>query len=204
MIGHETIVRALVRLLNTQGEPVARLVEKHTPEVPAGAIITPKGEDIHSAWADIVSKGRFPTWMVVPRDTPTRGGTTQIRESDGVYDETRWTYPFRIATHVTDGDEYKAARQRYRLLLVIRTILVQTKLLYANHETPAMATEKAIIDFTNYVEIVGGQSYSTKTEKHLLEAFTDFDVIATELTPHIRIPVGLVETAHTPETGLIP
>lgn len=180
MIGHEGIATALVQLLRDRGAAAARTVEQEMG-IPAGEIATPAAEDIHPMWIDVVSKGRFPTWMVMAQDTPLRR-TAHYSDMDGVGDETQWQYPFLIATHVVGRDEYETGLLRYRLMLVVRTVLIQTKLLV---KTP---TEKAQMQLDDMQEVVGGMAQNEG--RYLLEGRNQFHVSSIEITPAVQRPWG--------------
>jgi len=192
MIGHEGNARALVRLLRDRGQAAARLVEVEAGLEP-GVIEVPAPDNIHATWVDVVSKGRFPTWMVMARDTPLRR-TARESDRDGEYDETEWRYPFLIATHVVGGHENDVALQRYRLMLVVRTILIQAKGLI---RTP---TERSVIYLDDMQEIVGGMAENGG--KYLLEGRNEFHITSTERTPAIQPSLGPVEGFATDETFL--
>ncbi|MDZ5076738.1 hypothetical protein [Nesterenkonia sp. HG001] len=182
MIGHEGVATALVRLLRDRGEPAARIVETQLG-IPAGAIQVPTGENIHPTWLDVVAKGTFPTWMVVSQDTPLRR-TGRAASVDGGDDEHDWLYPFVIVSHVVGRDERHVELQRYRLMLVVRTILIQTKLLIKAGDEGA----RILVD--DMQEVVGGMSQNPETKRYLMEGRNHFHVKTTELTPAIQVPWG--------------
>lgn len=194
LIGHEGIATALTLRLRERGASTARLVEK-TMGLPAGTITTPADDDIHPVWMDVVSKGRFPTWMVMAADTPLRrtAGESSI---DGAHDETNWRYPFMVATHVTGDNEREVALHRYRLMLVVRVLLIQDKILVKTPEA------KALIEMGDMQEIVGGQAQNEQTQKYLLEGRNEFHVASTELIPALHEPVGTAETIQTAQSLL--
>lgn len=192
LIGHEGIATALTLRLRERGASTARLVEK-TMGLPVGAIRTPADHDIHPVWMDVVSKGRFPTWMVMAADTPLRrtAGESGI---DGAHDETHWRYPFMVATHVTGDDEREVALHRYRLMLVVRVLLIQDKILVKAQGS------KAIIETQDMQEIVGG--LAQQRERYLMEGRNEFHVASTELVPALHEPWGTANTIETAEALL--
>lgn len=183
MIGHEGIATALVKLLRDRGAAAARTVEQEMG-IPDGEIVTPAAEDVHPMWIDVVSKSRFPTWMVMAQDTPLRR-TAHYSDIDGTGDETQWQYPFLIASHVVGRDEYETGLLRYRLMLVVRTVLIQTKLLV---KTP---TEKAQIQLGDMQEVVGGMAENEG--RYLMEGRNQFHVSSTEIIPAAQQPWGALE-----------
>lgn len=180
LLGHEGIATALTVRLRERGAATARLVERVTG-LPENTIVTPEVRDIHPVWVDVVAKGRYPTWMVMAQDTPLRrtAGTSTI---DGDSDEVNFRYPFMIATHVVGEDEQKVALARYRLMLVVRVLLLQDRIVAKSD------TSKAIIETDDMQEIVGGLAQNG--ERYLLEARNEFHVRSTELVPALEPPLG--------------
>lgn len=192
MIGHEGIATALVRLMRERGAEAARTVER-VMGFREGEIRTPAPEDIHPVWIDVVPKGSFPTWMVLAQDTPLRR-TGRYSDVTGASDEQEWRYPFQIISHVTGADEYTTALARFRLMLVLRTLLIQTKLLIKTPE------EKAVLHLDDMQEIVGGQTQNQQTSKYLMEGRNAFHVNTTEMTPAVQAvwgPVSSIELGGT-------
>lgn len=192
LIGHEGIATALTLRLRERGASTARLVEK-TMGLPANAITTPADEDVHPVWMDVVSKGRFPTWMVMAADTPLRrtAGESTIH---GDADETHWRYPFMVTSHVVGNDEREVALHRYRLMLVVRVLLIQDKILLKTEQS------KAIIETGDMQEVVGGQAQ--QEERYLMEGRNEFHVASTELIPALHEPQGSASSIQTAESLL--
>ncbi|GAB3191755.1 hypothetical protein [Nesterenkonia suensis] len=191
MIGHEGVATALVKLLRDRGTAAARIVESQLG-IPEGSITTPEDQNIHPTWLDVVAKGAFPSWMVVAQDTPLRR-TGQAASVDGGADEHTWLYPFVIVTHVVGRDEPHVELQRYRLMLVVRTILIQTKLLLKSGDEDA----RILVD--DMQEVVGGMSQNPETKQYLLEGQNHFHVRTTELTPALQVPWGPVTSVESDE-----
>lgn len=185
MIGHEGVLRAVFRLLVDYGAQAARLVEEQS-DLPAGTITTPAAHNTHNAWVN-VAKGEFPTWMVLPTDTPARR-TASYAEDTGVEDITEWQYPVMIAHHVAGKDPYECQLHRARLLLVVRTLLIQGKKIYSNSDG-----ERLVVYLDEMQELTGGQSQNQTTQQHLMEAFTLFHVSSVEKTPAPQGRIGYVE-----------
>lgn len=180
LLGHEGISSALTVRLRERGAATARLVERIIG-IPEGSIETPAAQDIHPVWVDVVSKGRYPTWMVMAQDTPLRrtAGTSTI---DGNHDETNWRYPFMIATHVVGEDEQRVALARYRLMLVVRVLLLQDRIVAKTDQA------KAVLGTDDMQEVVGGLAQNG--ERYLLEGRNEFHVQSTELIPALEPPLG--------------
>lgn len=185
MIGHEGVASALVTLLRDRGEPAARLVEQDQGLEP-GSIVVPKREHIYPTWRPVVAKGDFPSWMVVGLDTPIRR-TGQRRNVGTANDETEWRYPFMVMTHVSDDAYGRVAAARYRLMLVIRTILIQTPGLINRGDG-----EVARIDLSEAQERLFGQETVPETLMHIGEGHNLFHVTTQENTPIPQQPWGAV------------
>lgn len=188
LIGYEGVATSLVQLMRDRGAATARIVEK-IMGLHEGEIRTPNPDpdhgDIHPVWVDVVSKGRFPTWMVVAQDTPLRRTAGQTG-MDGVSDEVQFRYPFSILSHVVGKDEGDLAAHRYRLMMVIRVLLIQHKLLVKTDQS------KAVMELQDMQEIVGGIARDDDS-RYLMEGRTDFHVMTTEHIPAAQEPWGAVE-----------
>lgn len=176
MIGHEKIAAALSGMLREHGEWAADLIE-HENGWPSGTIILPREENIFPTWVDIVSKGNYPTWMVIAQDTPLRRTVTQ-GPPEAFEEESDWLYPFMIATHVVGQDEFQTGMNRYRLMLVVRLILMSQKRLLKPNDR-----ESAVIIPQDMQEVVGGMEQNRETRKYLMEGFNAFHVKTVEMTP---------------------
>lgn len=192
LIGHEGIATALTKRLMERGAETARTVEKHMG-FPVNTITTPADRDVHPTWMDVVSKGRFPTWMVLAADTPLRrtAGESSIHDDK---DEVNFRYPFVIFTHAVGNNEREVQLHRYRLMLVVRVLLLQDKILIKNDEV------KAILQTDDMQEVVGGQA--EQGERYLMEGSNHFHVQTTELIPTMRGPLGSASTIQTAESLL--
>lgn len=138
MLGHEGVVRALtVRLRERLPQQVATLRAelgvdvRALPDVPAG--------QIHPTEVDVVSKGRFPVFMVTQDGTGIQQSTRQV-EAGPDFDEYEFRYRCRITFYAT-GDSPEATEvQRKRLLLALRQTVLSDRILHSE------GGESAVVD----------------------------------------------------------
>lgn len=186
LIGHEGIATALTTRLRERGAVVARQVEE-IQGLPAGTIETPEPQNTHPVWIDVVSKGKFPTWMVVAADTPLRR-TAGKGSLEGQQEETYWRYPFIIMSHVVGRDEQAVALARYRLMLVVRVLLLQDVILTKD----VAGGSKSIIQTEDMQEIVSGTAADGES-RYLAEGRNEFHIQSTEWVPSPVPAFGSVE-----------
>ena len=161
MIGHEGVVRGLVKMLKQRLPSILREIEREL-DIPSGAIPRIADTSYHAAWVDVVAKGNFPSLMILQDDSETRNTGRQVSVT-GEYDEYEWTYPLRLVLHNIGavGGETELARKR--LMMGLRIALLRHRGLINGK------SETAVIHPESLREMFGGGAIG-EHQKLLLES----------------------------------
>lgn len=172
MIGHEGVVRGIVKLLKAKLPGVIHELEKDL-KLRAGTISQIAADSIHPSWVDVVAKGKFPALMILQDDSETRNTGRQVGSS-GEWDEYEWTYPIRMILHNVGAGAGETELERKRLMLAIRIVLLRHRGLITGDQ------EDAVIQAESLREMFNGGAIG-EHEKLLLESTIQFNVRTNEI-----------------------
>lgn len=147
MIGHEGVVRYVVRMLKDKLPATIAELERDLG-LSAGAIPRIAPKNFHPAWEDVVAKGSFPSLMILQDDSETRNTGRQV-SSYGDYDEYEWTYPLRLILHNVGAANGETELERKRLMLALRMALLRNRGLMESDDESAVIHPESLREMFN-------------------------------------------------------
>lgn len=193
MIGHEGVVRAMLRLIRDKLPEALTELETELGLTP-GTIPRVHPKSVHGSWVDVVHLGQFPSVMVIQDDSETRNTGRQIGIG-ATWDEYEWTYPLRLILHNFGADYGETELQRKRLMMGLRLVLLRHRGLIVDREE-----EEASVQPESLREKFAGGA-TDESKKLLLESIIQLDVKTLEIIMAAQGDLGPSETH--PALGLL-